>query len=81
MENDTRPRFNGGDEASSYLLEKHGVRVASKTLDKWRCIGGGPSFRRFGRKIVYDRQALDEWAALKLGGALRSTSDTGAEAA
>jgi excisionase family DNA binding protein len=43
-------------EAAQYL------GVSKSFLDKARIYGGGPSFMRFGRAIVYSTEALDEWA-------------------
>jgi len=50
--------------------------VAAATLAKYRCVGGGPEFRHFGRKPVYEPEALDRWIAVKLSAPKRSTSDT-----
>jgi hypothetical protein len=56
------------------------VALSPKTLEKLRCIGGGPEFVRLGgganggRMIRYDPNALDSWIAR---GRRRSTSDTG----
>ena len=44
------------EEAGTYL----GYSVHS--LQRWRCIGGGPCFRKInGRSIRYEKDALDEW--------------------
>jgi hypothetical protein len=32
-----------------------GFRIAPKSLNKLRSLGGGPSFRRFGRRVLYRR--------------------------
>jgi hypothetical protein len=62
------------DEASAYLEQKHGVTVAPSTLAKLRSVGGGPSFHKFGRSVLYPRDSLDDWALGKLGRLLRNTS-------
>jgi hypothetical protein len=67
-------------EASSYLIETHGLPVAPATLNKLRVVGGGPAFQRFGRAILYHCDALDAWALAKLGQPLQSTSDQGGAA-
>lgn len=64
-------------EASQYLQEQHGVRLAHTTLAKLAVVGGGPPFRLDGRFPVYDREALDVFAGERLGPVLRSTSDAG----
>lgn len=67
-------RFNP-PEAVEYLAEAHGLPVAAATLAKLRSLGGGPEFLKFGRAVLYDRQALDAWASEKLGSPRRNTSE------
>lgn len=55
-------------EAAAYL------GVASATLAKYRCLGGGPSFYKIGRRVLYDVRDLDTFVAACRR---RSTSDTG----
>lgn len=62
-------------EASQYLQEEHGVRLAHSTLAKLAVLGGGPAFRLDGRFPLYDRETLDAYASVRLGPLLRSTSD------
>jgi hypothetical protein len=62
-------------EAARYLTEKRGLPVAAQTLAKLAVIGGGPSFRKFGRFPVYRAADLDRWADMRLGPIQRSTSD------
>lgn len=69
-------RFRSG-EAANYLTHTHGVTIASRTLDKLRCVGGGPAFQKFGRSVLYHRDALDAWAIAKLGEPIGSTSHGG----
>lgn len=63
------------DEASLYLNIVHGVGVAMRTLDKYRCVGGGPRFQKFNRSALYHRDDLDAWALQKLGDVKASTSN------
>lgn len=49
--------------------------LSARTLEKHRCFGTGPVFRKLGGRIVYAIADLDAWAAL---GTRRSTSDPGA---
>jgi hypothetical protein len=69
-------RYLDQDQASEYLAEK-GLRIAPKTLGKLRVIGGGPAYRKFGRKPIYDPPDLDAWVDRKLGAPRRSTSEAG----
>ncbi|HEY8213384.1 MAG TPA: hypothetical protein VIG36_04540 [Methylocystis sp.] len=72
-----KPRLRS-DEASEYLRVAHGVTVARKTLDKLRCVGGGPEFEKFGVSALYRPASLDAWALAKISAPRRSTSHNGA---
>jgi hypothetical protein len=51
-------------------------RIAVGTLNKWRVVGGDtPPFMRFGRRIVYPRQAYEDWLGKRLTNQVRSTSE------
>ena len=53
----TQPqRYLTNDEAAEYL------RLSPRTLEKQRVIGGGPRFRKFGRRVMYAVADLDAWA-------------------
>jgi predicted DNA-binding transcriptional regulator AlpA len=62
------PRFLRTPDAAVHL------GLSARTLEKHRCFGTGPVFRKLGGRIVYAVEDLDAWAAL---GARQSTSDTG----
>lgn len=49
-------RYLTNDEAADYL------RLSPRTLEKQRVIGGGPKFRKFGRRVMYALADLDAWA-------------------
>jgi len=49
-------RYLTNDEAAQYL------RLSPRTLEKQRVIGGGPKFRKFGRRVMYAVADLDAWA-------------------
>ncbi|HCL2614070.1 TPA: helix-turn-helix domain-containing protein, partial [Pseudomonas aeruginosa C40A] len=50
----TQPqRYLTNDEAAEYL------RLSPRTLEKQRVIGGGPRFRKFGRRVMYAVADLD----------------------
>lgn len=44
-------------EAAEYL------HLAPRTLERWRLIGAGPPYRKFGRRALYNREELEAWAA------------------
>lgn len=52
----------------------HYLNVSTRTLQKWRQIGGGPKFVKMGRLVRYRLSALDEFLAL---GAQINTSGGG----
>ncbi len=62
----TQPAFLNNEEAARYL------NLSPRTLEKHRVIGGGPRFRKFGRRVVYAFVDLESWANAR---ACDSTSD------
>ncbi|OGU22397.1 MAG: hypothetical protein A2580_02780 [Hydrogenophilales bacterium RIFOXYD1_FULL_62_11] len=53
----TQPaRYLTNDEAAEFL------RLSPRTLEKQRVIGGGPRFRKFGRRVMYAVVDLETWA-------------------
>lgn len=51
-----QPRYLTNDEAAAFL------RLSPRTLEKLRVIGGGPRFRKFGRRVMYALADLETWA-------------------
>jgi len=49
-------RYLTNDEAAAFL------RLSPRTLEKKRVIGGGPRFRKFGRRVMYAIVDLETWA-------------------
>lgn len=48
--------FLNNDEAAQFL------NLSPRTLEKQRVIGGGPRFRKFGRRVLYAVTDLKTWA-------------------
>ena len=48
--------------------------LSPRTLEKHRCYGTGPVYRRLGGRVVYALDDIEAWAEL---GTRRSTSDPG----
>jgi hypothetical protein len=69
------PRFLRRADAARYVREKWGIPCAARTLAKLACGGGGPEMRYAGRVPLYELEALDKWAAERIGPVRRSTSD------
>jgi hypothetical protein len=61
-------------QASDFLTER-GYKIAPATLNKKRCVGGGPEFELFGRRPLYTERALLEWVQSHTTDSLRSTSN------
>jgi len=70
-------KFLNEQQASDYIGQMHGLKVAPRTLRKQRSTGGGPKFRHFGRWPVYTTEDLDDYVMAKLSEPKRSTSDAG----
>ena len=63
----TQPaRYLTNDEAAEFL------RLSPRTLEKKRVIGGGPRFRKFGRRVMYAVADLETWADAR---SFEATSD------
>lgn len=60
-------------KASEYLANM-GLSASEKSLAKWRCMGGGPEFRKAGRHVLYEREALERWVEKRVGPSKTSTS-------
>lgn len=63
-----RPRFLRTPDAAVHL------GLSARTLEKHRCFGTGPAYRKLGGRIVYSIDELEAWAER---GRRRSTSDPG----
>ena len=59
-------RYLTTDEAAVFL------RLSPRTLEKQRVIGGGPRFRKFGRRVMYAVADLETWADAR---SFEATSD------
>jgi hypothetical protein len=63
-------------KGSSAFLKSHGYEVAEATLAKLASVGGGPVYRKFGRKVLYWPADLFEWAEARCSAPRRSTSES-----
>jgi hypothetical protein len=36
--------------------------ISHRTLEAWRCKGGGPKYRKLGKIVIYARNDLDEFS-------------------
>ena len=60
-------------QAATFLTDL-GFKTAPATLNKLRCVGGGPEFELFGRRPLYRERSLLEWAQARTTPPMRSTS-------
>ena len=60
VEREFKEHFDGNypPEVAAAILN-----VSEKTLARWRMKGGGPAYRKIGRKITYTQSAIDEFRA------------------
>jgi hypothetical protein len=62
--------------AARFLEEECGQKISPKTLQKRRCIGGGPPFYKgFGGRCYYTEDALCVWAESQRSPLVTSTSE------
>ena len=65
------------DKGTIYLNTREAAAhlgLSTRTLDRYRVSGEGPVFLRFGGRVRYLREDLDEWARTRRR---KSTSDDG----
>jgi molybdenum cofactor biosynthesis enzyme MoaA len=51
--------FLSNEEAARFL------KLSPRTLEKLRVVGGGPQFRKLGRRVMYTIEELNAWARLR----------------
>ena len=61
------------EEAAEYV-SRTGVTISKNTLTKFATVGGGPVYRRFGKRALYTRDDLDAWITERMSAPMRSTS-------
>ncbi len=67
----------GSDRTSPFLTTREAaryLRLRPSTLAQWRWTGDGPTYRKFGGRVVYSQQELEEFAD---SARRTSTSDQG----
>jgi hypothetical protein len=73
------PQFLVRALAAEYVRTKFGFPCSRQWLAKLAVVGGGPVFRKAGRRPMYAPTDLDAWALSRIGEPQRSTSDTPAD--
>jgi predicted DNA-binding transcriptional regulator AlpA len=41
--------------------------IPARTLEYWRCYGGGPNYVKMGRRVGYRRADVDAWLKARAG--------------
>lgn len=67
MKQPRQTRDTGSTQAdlAMFLTAKEGaafLRLSSITLSRWRAEGVGPAYRKFGRRVLYAKADLVQWA-------------------
>ncbi|MCB1506353.1 MAG: hypothetical protein KDJ47_15345 [Hyphomicrobiaceae bacterium] len=75
---DAWPVLMDQEAASAFLLHVCGVRLAPKSLQKRRVVGGSPPFRKLGVRVAYPRDLLKAWGDALAGPVVNSTSELSA---
>lgn len=50
------------------------LSISARTLQNWRCRGGGPAFIRLGRSVRYRAEDLQEFVLLQRTASARGVS-------
>ncbi|MEZ5897211.1 MAG: helix-turn-helix domain-containing protein [Parvularculaceae bacterium] len=61
--------FYSAEEAALYL------RISRRSLEHFRCDGGGPAYRKHGGTIVYHVDDLERWSAARRYNSTSEKSD------
>ena len=73
--------YAGGPGGNLYLTQQEAaayLRLSTRTLERHRVAGTGSVYVKLGRRVIYRRSDLDDWAASRTFG---STSEAEADAA
>jgi hypothetical protein len=74
MDTENDKRLLNRQEAAAFLAER-GYRVAVASLNKWASVGGGPRFRKFGRRPLYAPSDLIAWAQARTSALVGSVTE------
>lgn len=66
-------RYMSREEAADYI-NSLGLPITKGTLQKYATTGGGPVYRRFGKRAVYMVSDVNDWAIKKVSSPMASTS-------
>jgi len=80
MTEQTGPDYFGRRDAARFLTER-GYPTAQRTLEKLACLGGGPTYRLYGRRALYAPADLVAWAEARTSTPRSNTSEARANAA
>ena len=61
----TNQSYLNRTQAAEFIREQ-GLPCAKTTLQKLATIGGGPTYRRFGGRVVYTEGDLQNWVSARM---------------
>jgi hypothetical protein len=70
----TLPKHANRKDAARILTDA-GYPIAPATLAHFASKGGGPSYKRYGHRAIYETEALFSWAEERLGHAAPTASE------
>src|ERR1035437_2141133 len=67
--------FKNARDTAAVIKERCGSGPTPKTMDKWRCCGGGPPYVRRGRHGFYNIDSAVSWWLASMSNEVGSTSE------
>ena len=72
---DDMPRRGMTRAETAEYISARWFPCSPKTLAKYAVIGGGPPFRKAGRRPLYEAEPCDKWAKSKISAPVLSTAE------
>lgn len=66
-------KYLNRSETADYI-NRLGLTISKLTLQKYATVGGGPTYRRFGKRAVYLVSEINAWVGKKMSSPMASTS-------
>jgi hypothetical protein len=62
-------------QAVEHIVKQHRVPMTPQKLARLASKGGGPRYRKFGKKPLYDPPSLDDWVIQEFSKEVTSTAE------
>lgn len=79
-ETDQNAKLMTRKEAARYITARFGIPISPLTLDTLASTGGGPKFRKWGRRALYEVTDIEGWVTQRMSRKYSSTSDEHSQA-